>query len=83
MPAAINMKIHCEKKRCGAGTARTVTFCLCGSGSGISSRTGFGSGSNKKVNKSKMRGNFSGNHAASDIEKARFCTHFLLLENCA
>ncbi len=24
-----------------------------------------------------------GNKAASDIEMARFCTHFLLLENCA
>ena len=33
----------------------------------------------KKSQKIKMRGR---NKAASDIEKARFCTNFLLLENC-
>ncbi len=51
--------------------------------------TGFGFGSirkwNKKVNTSKMRSQppFVGNSAASNIEKARFCTNFLLSKNCA
>jgi hypothetical protein len=30
-----------------------------------------------------MRTNFLGNNADSDIEKARFCTNFLLLDNYA
>jgi hypothetical protein len=37
----------------------------------------------KKVKKTKVRGQLSGHKAATDIEKARFCTNFLLLENCA
>jgi hypothetical protein len=51
------------------------------SGSG----TGFRSGSNIKWNKkkSKKRGQLSGNNAASGMEKAGFCTNFLLLKNCA
>ncbi len=43
-------------------------------------RTGFGSGSNikcnKKVKNQKGEANFLENNAASDIEKARFCTIF-------
>jgi hypothetical protein len=37
----------------------------------------------EKSQKSNERPNFLGNNAASVIEKARFCTNFLLLENCA
>jgi hypothetical protein len=38
---------------------------------------------NKKVKKSKLHASFQGNNAASDNEKARFCTNVLLLENFA
>jgi hypothetical protein len=69
---------------CGnrTGTAGTVTFCLSGTVTGMhyGYRTGFGSGSNikcnKKVKNQKGEANFLENNAASDIEKARFCTIF-------
>ncbi len=65
------------------------TFCL----GGTRTRVHYGSGTGldqdptsngiKKV-KSKMRGQLSGkNNADYEIEKARFYTNFLLLENCA
>jgi hypothetical protein len=38
---------------------------------------------NKKSKNKKREAYFLGNYAASDIEKARICTKFLLLENCA
>ncbi len=76
----------------GTGTAGTVTFCLSGTGTrtrmhyGSGYRIEFGAGSNikcnEKVKKSKLEASFLGNNAAADIEKARFCRIFLLLENC-
>ncbi len=66
----------------GTGSAGTVNFCLaepeCVSGSGSGSGAGFGSGYNIKSNKKSKEGNFLGNNAASDIEKVRFCTNFIL-----
>jgi hypothetical protein len=54
---------------------------------GSGSRIEFGSGSNikcnEKVKKSKREASFLWNNAAADIEKARFCRIFLLLENCS
>ncbi len=75
----------------GTGTTRTATFCLSGTGIVMhsGSGTGFGPGYNIKcavIQKSKdqkLEGDFLGNNAASSIEKARFCTNFLLLKNCA
>jgi hypothetical protein len=38
---------------------------------------------NTKLNYQKLEAYFLGNSAASIIEKARFCTNFLLLKHCA
>ncbi len=52
-----------------------------GSGAGIGSGSGSNIKFNEEVKKSKMRGQMSEpNNAVSGIEKARFCTNFLLLE---
>ncbi len=88
------LKTGC-KQCCGTGTAGgTVTFCLSGTGTGLhygsGSGSGFGPGAgfgsksnikwNKKVKNQNLEANFLGNNAAaSNIEKAGFCTIFLKL----
>ncbi len=61
----------CESE---TGTSGTEIFCLSGT------RTGMYYGS-IKWNK-KVKNETSWNNAASDVEKARFCTILMLLENC-
>jgi len=68
----------------GTGT-ETAAFCLNGTGNVMhfGSGSGFGPGSNIKcyTKVKKCRGQLLGNNTASSIEKARFCTNFLLLKN--
>jgi hypothetical protein len=49
--------------------------------------SGYGPGSNMKCNRKvksqKLEANFLGKNAAYSSEKARFCTIFLVLKNCA
>ncbi len=62
------MTWQCCGTGAGTGTAGIATFCL----------NGTGTKSNKK-----FEANFLGNKAAFSIEKASFCTNFLLLKKCA
>jgi hypothetical protein len=80
---------QCCETGAGTETAGTATFCLRVTGTVMHSvyGTGFEPGSNIKCNTKvknlKLEANSLDNNDASNTEKARFCTNFLLLKNCA
>jgi hypothetical protein len=79
---------QCCRTKAGTGTE---AFCLSGMGAVMHSSSRYGSGfgpgsnikSNTKVKSQKLEANFLGKNSTSSSEKARFCTIFLLLKNCA